>query len=168
MSESCHNKPLMRDNDCYRVKNGLECSPPQLQPVQQATSDQQLIELWLHGRSQHTQRAYSKDITEFLHYVHTPLRSITLGQLQDFADTLQTKGLSPASIKRKIASVKSLFNFAHKLGYLMFDVGKPLKAPAVRDRLAERVLTEDEVQTIINSVKTILIAVLTLETSESK
>jgi integrase/recombinase XerD len=152
MSESCHNNLPMRDNMSYRVKNGLECSPPQLKPVQQATSDEQLIELWLHGRSPHTQRAYQKDIREFLQYVQTPLRNITLGQLQSYADDLQSKKLSPASIKRKLASVKSLFNFAHKLGYLVFDVGKPLKTPAIRDRLAERILSEEEVQTIINSV----------------
>ena len=153
MSNSCPINQPMRDNSSYRVNNSMETCPPQLQPVQQANSDEQLIGLWLHGRSQHTQRAYQKDITEFLQYVQTPLRNITLGQLQSYADHLQSNGLSPASIKRKLASVKSLFNFAHKLGYLLFDVGKPLKSPACRDKLAERILSEEEVQTIINSVK---------------
>jgi integrase/recombinase XerD len=143
----------MRDNRSYRVKNSMEHCSPQLRPVQQANSDEQLIELWLHGRSQHTQRAYQKDITDFLKYVSTPLRNITLGQLQSYADDLQTKELSPASIKRKLASIKSIFSFSHKIGYLAFDVGKPLKIPACRDKLAERILSEEEVQTIICSVK---------------
>ncbi|HWB87355.1 MAG TPA: hypothetical protein VG675_24645 [Bryobacteraceae bacterium] len=30
-----------------------------------ATSDEQMIELWLHGRSVHTQRAYRADINQF-------------------------------------------------------------------------------------------------------
>jgi integrase/recombinase XerD len=153
MSESCHNNLPMRDKQSYRVNNSMETCPPQLQPVQQANSDEQLIGLWLHGRSLHTQRAYQKDITDFFQFVETPLRNITLGQLQGYADDLHSKELSPASIKRKLASVKSIFTFGHKLGYLMFDVGKPLKIPASKDKLAERILSEEEVQTVINSVK---------------
>ena len=153
MSNSCPLNQPMRDNSSYRVNNSMESGSPQLPSVQQANSDEQLIQLWLHGRSPHTQRAYKNDIAGFLKFVQTPLRNMTLGQLQSYADTLQSEKLSSASIKRKLASVKSLFNFAHKLGYLMFDVGKPLKSPACRDKLAERILSEEQVQTIINSIK---------------
>ena len=143
----------MRDNDSYRVKNIIEQNTPQSQLVQQANSDEQLLVLWLHGRSMHTQRAYKKDIIDFLEYVKMPLRNIPLSKLQNYSDSLHTKGLSPASIKRKLASVKSLFTFGHKLGYFVFDVGKPLKIPASKDKLAERILSEQQVQDIINSVK---------------
>ena len=153
MSNKPENNLPMRDNHSYRVKNSMEHCPPQLQPVQQANSDSQVVELWLHGRSIHTQRAYQKDITDFLRFIDTPLRNTTLGQLQSYADNLHTKQLSPASIKRKIASVKSIYTFCFKIGYLVFDVGKPLKTPACRDKLAERILSEEEVQTIIGSVK---------------
>ena len=153
MSESCNIDKPVRDNGSYRVKNSIEHRHPQLQPVQHANSDDQLIGLWLHGRSCHTQRAYQKDVTDFIKNIDTPLRNITLGQLQAYADSLYSKDLSPASIKRKLASVKSLFTFGHKLGYFVFDVGKPLKIPACKDKLAERILSEEEVQAIINSVK---------------
>lgn len=153
MSESCNKNLPMRNNDSYRVNNSMDNCPPQLQPVQQAPSDNQLIELWLHGRSQHTQRAYGKDISDFLDFVDAPLRNVTLRQLQSYSDHLHSKNLSPASAKRKLASVKSLFTFSHKIGYLMFDVGKPLKIPACKDKLAERILSEEEVQTIISSAK---------------
>jgi integrase/recombinase XerD len=153
MSESCNINQPMRDNTSYRVKNTIDHRPRQLQPVQHANSDDQLIGLWLHGRSQHTQRAYQKDITDFLDNTETPLRNTTLGQLQSYADGLFSKSLSPATIKRRLASVKSLFSFGHKLGYFVFDVGKPLKIPACKDKLAERILSEEEVQAIINSVK---------------
>lgn len=153
MSNSCGKNLPMRDNISYRVNNSMEHCPPQLQPVQQANSDEQLIKLWLHGRSPHTQRAYCKDIADFLKFVGLPLRNTTLGQLQSYSDCLGSKELSPATIKRRLASVKSLFSFGHKIGYLIFDVGKPLKIPTCRDKLAERILSEEEVQTIINSVK---------------
>ena len=140
MSNNPNNNLPMRDNDSYRVNNSMEHYPPQSQPVQQANSDEQLIELWLHGRSNHTQRAYQKDIADFLEFVDTSLRNMTLGQLQGYADALHSKELSPASIKRKLASIKSLFTFSHKIGYLVFDVGKPLKTPPCKDKLAERIL----------------------------
>ena len=40
---------------------------------QQADSDPHLIELWLHGRSRHTQRAYRKDSERFLATVEKSL-----------------------------------------------------------------------------------------------
>ena len=51
MCNSSENNLPMRDNSSYRVKNSMDQCPLQLQPVQQANSDQQVIELWLHGRS---------------------------------------------------------------------------------------------------------------------
>ena len=35
--------------------------------VRQATNDEQVIALWLQGRSPHTQKAYSKEIRNFIH-----------------------------------------------------------------------------------------------------
>jgi hypothetical protein len=43
----------------------------------QATSDDQLVTLWLHGRSSSTARAYAADAAAFLAYVRKPLRSVT-------------------------------------------------------------------------------------------
>ena len=34
-------------------------------PTHQASTDQHLIDLWLHGRSPHTQRAYRTDVARF-------------------------------------------------------------------------------------------------------
>lgn len=116
---------------------------------QQAQTDAQLIDLWLHGRSHHTQRAYAADVKRFLKQVNLSLHQITLGDIQGFADQLELRGLSDASRCRKLAAIKSLFSFGHRIGYLPFDVGKPVKVPAVRDTLNERILTEIEVQRML-------------------
>ena len=117
--------------------------------VKQAHNDEQVVGLWLHGRSVHTQKAYSSDIVRFFKYVNKPLRLITLGDLQDFADSLTGENLKPASQHRILAAVKSLITFAHKIGYLKFDISKPLRVPKFRDELSERIMTEAEVQRII-------------------
>jgi integrase/recombinase XerD len=112
-------------------------------PVAQVAGDAQLLELWLHGRSPHTQRAYSTDGSDFLAFVGKPLRSVTVGNVQAWMDTLSH--LAPASRARKISSVKSLFGFGHRLGYLPFDVGRVVKRPKLKDTLAERILSEGDV-----------------------
>jgi integrase/recombinase XerD len=49
-----------------------------------------------------------------------------------------------------LSAVKSLLAFAHRLGYLPFDVGRALRLPAVRSRLAERILPEADVIRILS------------------
>ena len=117
--------------------------------LQQADSDQHLIDLWLHGRSRHTQRAYRKDAGRFLEAVEKSLHRITLGDLQQYAEQLVESGLALSSVYRTMSAVKSLFAFGHRLGYLPFDVARPLRLPALRDTLAERILEETDVLRMI-------------------
>src|SRR4051812_43141764 len=48
-----------------------------------------------------------------------------------------------------LGTVKSLFTFGHKIGILFFDLGKGLNLPKAKNRLAERILSEEEVIRII-------------------
>ena len=110
------------------------------------TSDIRIIDLWLHGRSPHTRRAYASDVNHLL-AANNSLAALTLGDLQRFADSLSA--LAPATCYRRLSAVKSLLAFAHRLGYLPFDAGAALRLPPVRNRLAERILAEDEVRALI-------------------
>lgn len=113
----------------------------------QATSDDRLVKLWLHGRSVHTQRAYRADAERFRSFAGKPLQQVTLADLRAFADSLD--GLAPASRGRALSAVKSLLSFGHRLGYLPFDVGRALKLPSLKNRLAERILTEADVHRML-------------------
>ena len=103
----------MRDNESYHASaKPLENTPPPVSIIPtQADTDQQLLALWLHNRSPHTQRAYGKDVSAFLAYVNKSLREITLMYLQAYYDCLAEQQLSPSSIKRILCSIKSLFSF---------------------------------------------------------
>ena len=118
--------------------------------TRQADSDDQLIALWLHGRPEHTQRAYRAEADRFLSCVEKPLRSVKLVDIQLFADHLAEAGLKPSSVHRALSAVKSLFAFGFRLGYLQFDVGRAIRIPSFRDELAERILSEAEVLRIIS------------------
>ncbi len=125
-----------------------DSSAPQSQVVripQQANSDKQLISLWLHGRSKHTIKGYLNDIKLFRQRINKSLKTITLQDLQDYADYLTEKNYAPTTIKRMLCAAKSLFSFGHRIGYLIFDVGKPLRIPTPKETISERILSQDEV-----------------------
>ncbi len=116
--------------------------------TQSASSDDQLLEIWLHGRPLHTQRAYRADIERFRRSVERPFSLVTLFDLQQFIDVLSK--LAPASRYRTLSALKSLLAFGHRIGYLPFDVGRALRLPAVRNRLAERILPEADLHRILS------------------
>jgi integrase/recombinase XerD len=118
-----------------------------------ADNDGRLIGLWLHGKSAATKEAYRSDLAKFVDFTEgRPLRTVTLADVQDFADFL-SELLAPASQARILAALKSLFAFGHQVGYLPFDVGRPVKLPSRRDERAERILTVDDVHSMIAHAK---------------
>jgi site-specific recombinase XerD len=110
----------------------------------QADSDAALIALWLHGRSIHTVRAYDSAARRFLAFSGVALNQARLSDVQGFADTMD--GLADASRAQALAAIKSLFTFAHKLGYVPFNVAAAIQLPKVKNTLAERILPESDVQ----------------------
>lgn len=112
-----------------------------------ARDDSDLISLWLHGKSGNTRDAYTRDVEQFLGFVRLPIRSVNLEHVQAYSTHLT--GLKPSTRARKLAAVKSLFTFAVQVGYLEKNVPAVVKSQPVRDALAEKLLSEDEVGRIL-------------------
>src|SRR6266542_2373168 len=113
-----------------------QASAPELHAGRdQAPTDGRLVDLWLHGRSVHTQRAYRADTDRFLPFVARPLTAVTLGDVLAFADSLE--GLAPSSRARTLAAIKSLFSFGQRTGYLPLNVGAAVTLPARKHTLTE-------------------------------
>ena len=119
-------------------------------PILEASNDTRLIKLWLHGRPATTQRSYRTECARFYAHVAKPLHQVTLADLQGYADALNAARLQPATRRRMLASVKSLYSFGHGLGYLPFDTAKPLRLPPLRDTLAERIIDESSLLRMID------------------
>lgn len=113
----------------------------------QAAHDEHMVVRWLFGRSLRTQRAYRDDVDRFLTVVGTALPSVTLGDVRAYAGTLSH--LSPATRARRMASMKSLLSKAHKRGYIPFNPGTALEVGTVKNRIGERILTEEQVQRLL-------------------
>lgn len=115
----------------------------------QATTDDAMVELWLRQyRSPNTRRAYGMDIRSFRSFRQCPFREVTVRDCQDFAEWLETR-LSEAAQARRLSAVKSLFALAHRLGYLPYDVAAVIMLPTVKDTLAERIMSEEDVQRML-------------------
>jgi len=120
-----------------------------------------LVNEWLRSkRSAHTRDAYAHDITQFWLFLlnptrplHAALDQVTLTDIQDYALALEHSDLSSSSQMRKLATVKSLFTFAHRVGALRFNVAAAQPLPAVEDTLAERILTSAQIQHMLFAAK---------------
>jgi site-specific recombinase XerD len=128
---------------------------PPAAPIQ-AETDEAMILLWLDGLSPRTRRAYEADIRAFNHLVNRPLRKITLRDLQAYKAALTVvdeatgkPALASATQARRLSSVKSLLTAAHELGYLALNIGSRVKLPPIKQTLAERILSDDDVREML-------------------
>jgi integrase/recombinase XerD len=111
-----------------------------------SAQDSLFLQSWLHGRSKKTIQAYLADILRLYAHIGKSLQYMTLEDFQDFVNSLAH--LSPASRARITASVKSALSFGLKTGYLPVNVGTVVKLPKLENKLAERIMGEQQIAKI--------------------
>jgi len=125
---------------------------PPPQQIVRADSDDELVAVWLRGkRNPRTQALYRYTLRQFRQTVPGPLASLTLDDLEDFREALSH--LRPATQAQRIATIKSLLSFGHKVGYLKVNVGAAIQPPKGKDTLAERILSQEEVLSMLVASK---------------
>lgn len=117
----------------------------------QASHDNELITMWLHGRPETTRRAYERHVRRFLALTCRPLARVTVGDVQDFVDSMAH--LAPRSRNQGLSAIKSLLTYGQRIGYLTFNVGAVVKLERVSNDLAQRILPEDAVQKMLHTEK---------------
>jgi integrase/recombinase XerD len=117
--------------------------------IAQADSDTHLVSMWVARHSSpNTRRNYQRRANRFLAFVSRPLRLVRLGDVQAYLASLEAA--APATRANAVAILKSLLSFAQEIGYIAFNVGKVLKTPSVKNKLAERILSEPDVIRMIS------------------
>ena len=115
-------------------------------------TNEKIEQLWLHGKSPHTQELYRRTINKLASATdNKPLAWLTLEDLQLFCDRLSQEELSDSSRRTYISVAKSLLSFASKCGLINFNVGASVKPPQAKDRLSERILDADELNALLNA-----------------
>ena len=127
----------------------------------QASNDAQVIEMWLHDRPVNTVKAYRQHIGKFFKYADRwfdfapaptrSIRSLTLQMLQLFQIELKDAGLRDKSVSCHMSTVKSLFTFAQRIGYIQFNPAAVIKLRKPKDTLAQRLLDRATVIKMIDS-----------------
>ncbi|MEW6031539.1 MAG: tyrosine-type recombinase/integrase [Bacillota bacterium] len=148
MSDKNRYRTIPRKEEPTMEESGLALRPetePELGVA--VNSDEKLVAMWLHGRPEHTRRAYAGDVARLFANAGKGLRELTLTDLQAFADSLSD--YAPASRARILSTARSLLAFAHRTGYIPFNVGSALRLPRLKNALAERILSETDVQRLI-------------------
>ena len=112
--------------------------------IRRESNNEKLVRLFLHGRPETTQRAYSRVLDAFFSFVHdTPLDAVTLDDIQSYVDTLA--GMKQSSIALHVMAIKSLYSFAKDTGAIQFNIASVVKAPKFKDEIASRILSQEDV-----------------------
>lgn len=101
--------------------------------------------------SPHTLRNYGMDLAQFAGEFPAPPDRWTVLVLRGWLAELHKLGLSPVTIRRKIAAVRSFFQFLLKRGVVDFNAAKLLRTPKVPKTLP-RVMSEDAANGLIDQV----------------
>ena len=118
-----------------------------------ATSDRELVYVWLGDKSRTTRVSYSSIVTGFFDFINKPLSSVVIEDLQLWQRRLELTD-RPTTVANKIRAIKSLFSYAVKIGYLDVNIGSYIKCPRVKEKLAERILPEEDCLKLIKAAQT--------------
>ena len=116
-----------------------------------------LTDLRLQNASPHTLRNYSSDLEQFTLYFSPPGQQppepaqFTVLQIREWMGDLYTRRLSPVSVRRKLAAVRSLFHFLAKNGSVPSNIAKLVRTPKAPQRLPA-VPTAEQTNDLINAV----------------
>lgn len=100
------------------------------------------------GVSEHTLRAYSKDLDAFFAYTGTRPEETEMLDVRGFVAGLISSGLKKSTAGRRLASVRSFFRFLHREGYIRANPAKLVSTPKL-PKLLPKFLTVDDVFSLV-------------------
>lgn len=117
-----------------------------------ATTDADLISAFLDSLiSDSTRQGYRLSIDTFTEFLGSKsMKSATIEDALAFRDHLADMYSNVRTQNMKLNSVKSMFSFAFSFGYLDRNIFLPIKSRKAKEDLSERILTEEEVFSIID------------------
>jgi len=122
-----------------------------------AAIDRYLSDLRLQNASPHTLRNYASDLQQFALYFSPPGQhppapaEFTVLQIREWLGDLYKRRLSPVTVRRKLAAVRSLFQFLAKNGSVPTNIARLVRTPKAPQRLPA-VPTAEQTNELINAV----------------
>jgi len=100
--------------------------------------------------SPHTLRAYSADLRQLAGCVPGELEKIDLTALRGWLAHLYRQGLSPVSMRRKVAAARSFFQFLTREGLIGLNLARLLSTPKTPKTLP-RVMTAEQTNNMLDA-----------------
>ncbi|HKE21644.1 MAG TPA: tyrosine-type recombinase/integrase [Bryobacteraceae bacterium] len=116
-----------------------------------------LEELARGNPSPHTLAAYGGDLAQFLEFLSPPdlappePAGVDMLLLREWLVWLYGQGLTPVSIRRKLAAVRGLFKFLRREGLVATNFARLLRTPKAPEKLPE-VMTQEQANTLVDGV----------------
>ncbi len=96
------------------------------------------------GASEHTIRAYRKDLDAFMEHVQSDPEKIELADVRGFIAGQINKGLKKSTAGRRLATIRSFFRFLRREGYIKANPARLVSTPKM-PKLLPKFLTVDDV-----------------------
>jgi|WetSurMetagenome_2_1015567.scaffolds.fasta_scaffold00471_15 tyrosine recombinase XerC len=81
------------------------------------------------GVSDHTVRAYTKDLDDFAAYCPSPPEEIELLDIRGFVSGQLTEGRAKSTVARRLATLRSFFRYLYQEGYIKINYARLTTAP---------------------------------------
>ncbi|NWF97798.1 MAG: tyrosine recombinase XerC [Nitrospirae bacterium] len=95
------------------------------------------------GFSNHTIRAYRKDIEDFLNHIKIDPKKADLMDIRGFIASQIKKGLTKTSVSRQISSIRTFFKFLYREGYVKTNPAKFVSSPKSERHLPKFLSVDD-------------------------
>lgn len=133
-------------------------------PIIAENNDTKVIGMFLatkQRRSEKTAMVYAGVINEFFRFLnYKPLQQISYEDLVHYSEYLASPDayrnpvvLAVSTQNRKISTIKSLFKYAMKIGYIRFNPAEPLETQRVDSKIAQRILSSDELEIMFETAQ---------------
>ena len=118
-----------------------------------AQGDRALVRFWISQKAKTTQNTYITASRQFLEFTGKELKEVMVEDILLWLESFQLRGASQNTVNNKLGSIKSLFSFGVKTGYLRANPASMIKTPKAKDTLHERILVEKDVKKLIAAAK---------------
>ena len=113
-----------------------------------------VLELWKYNMPPSTLYVYQPVVKGLRNFIgQIPIADVTEKHVQEYLESTASKQLA-STRKRKLCTIRSLFQFAHKVGAIPKDITVVLQTPRVPDDLANRILPRPLVLKLITGAET--------------
>ena len=104
-----------------------------------------------------TKRDYRAEIEMFYRAVSKRAADVSLQDLLDYKESLEAKGLKPATMAKKLTVLRRLFTFLYEQGVIPTNPSAGLKLPKVSNETTREILTLAECNRLLASIETVTV-----------